>query len=171
MWSARLGGDSTRYLTASTPGVAFIEQYKAFELLDPATGTAQYSMTDPAASSLHETWRCVSDQQQIVVCQNKTRILGFDLTDPVKPLWEFGSDNNRVPPTMTAAYHGVLYGLNSSGSAVALDARTGQDLPDSPVIAPTLVDRYVGIAAVDVPGTFPGDMFRETTGWMYQPKA
>ncbi|SUA72881.1 outer membrane assembly lipoprotein YfgL [Nocardia otitidiscaviarum] len=171
LWSTGLGGDSTQYLTSRTPGAAFIERYKAFELLDPVTGAARYSMTDPSADSLQKTWRCMFDQQQIVVCQNNTRILGFDLTDPAKTLWEFGSDNNRVPPTMTAAYHGVLYGLNSSGKAVALDARTGQDLPTSPVIAPTLVDRYVGIAAVDVPGTFPGGLFHETTGWVHQPTA
>lgn len=171
LWSAPVGSDGTRYLTANTQGAAFIERYKAFELLDPATGTARYSMADPAADPLQKTWKCAFDQQQLVICQNATRMLGFDLTNPAKPLWEFGSDNNRVPPAMTAAYHGVLYGLNTSGKAVALDAHTGQDLPASPVIAPTLVDRYVGIAAVDVPGTFPGDLFHETTGMVYQPSA
>ncbi|WP_433204831.1 PQQ-binding-like beta-propeller repeat protein [Nocardia sp. CA-107356] len=171
MWSAPVAGDGTRYLTANTPNVAFIERYKAFELVDPVTGQPHYTMSDPSADPLKKTWQCVYDQRQIIVCQNKTQILGFDITNPAKPLWEFGSDNSRVPPAMTAAYHGVIYGLNSSQRPIALDARTGQDLPDNPMIAPTLVDRYVGIAAVDVPGTFKVDMFRETLGWVYQPQA
>ncbi|MEU7508982.1 hypothetical protein [Streptomyces lavendulae] len=46
---------------------------------------------------------------------------------------------------MTAVWHGRIYGSTDSGP-LALDARTGDDLPAAPGIAPYAVNEYVGLA-------------------------
>ncbi|MFF9768169.1 hypothetical protein ACF1GT_16390 [Streptomyces sp. NPDC014636] len=54
---------------------------------------------------------------------------------------------DRIAPKMTTAWHGRVYGTTDNG-AVALDARTGKDLP-SPRVAPLLVDESAGIVLGD----------------------
>ncbi|MFF7614589.1 hypothetical protein [Streptomyces lavendulae] len=46
---------------------------------------------------------------------------------------------------MTAVWHGRIYGSTDSGP-LALDARTDDDLPAAPGIAPYAVNEYVGLA-------------------------
>ncbi|WP_329390117.1 hypothetical protein OG625_38250 [Streptomyces sp. NBC_01351] len=45
---------------------------------------------------------------------------------------------------MTAAWHGRVYGKGPAGP-VALDARTGTDMPTKPEAAPFLVNEFVGL--------------------------
>lgn len=163
LWSTEMGGDHTQYLTASTPNAMFVEYYKHFTVLDPKTGTTLYTIDDPNSDGLSKTWSCFYDNRRTVACQNKTQITGFDLDHPGTPIWNFQADGNRVPPAVTAAYHGVLYGLNTSNSPVMLDATTGKDLPGNPGIAPAMVNRFNGIVAVPVP-----DGVNETNGLVYQ---
>jgi hypothetical protein len=63
-----------------------------------------------------------------------------------KPLWEITKSASRIPPQITAAYHGLIYGNASGSGPVTLDAKTGEDAPDAPGLAPILVDKYVGVA-------------------------
>ncbi|MFD4351543.1 hypothetical protein ACFWPX_03240 [Nocardia sp. NPDC058518] len=168
-WTTEMGGDDTAYLAPNAPNAVFVESYKKFAILDPMTGTAMYSIDDPDANGtgtglgMTTTWNCYYDSRQTVACQNKSQVAGFDLSNPTTPTWGFRADSNRVPPTITAAYHGVLYGLNTSNQPVMLDATTGKDLPDNPGIAPAMVNRFTGIVSTPVPRGI-----NETNGIVYR---
>lgn len=51
---------------------------------------------------------------------------------------------DRIAPRVTAVWRGRIYGSTDSGP-LAMDARTGEDLPTSPGIAPYAVNEYVGL--------------------------
>ncbi|MEU8433821.1 hypothetical protein AB0F18_13010 [Streptomyces sp. NPDC029216] len=62
------------------------------------------------------------------------------------PLWQLPDPAaDRIAPEVTALWHGRVYGKTRSGT-VALDARTGADLPTRPGTAPDLVNGYTAIA-------------------------
>jgi len=58
----------------------------------------------------------------------------------------------REIPEVSAVFHGAIYGKTSNGPIV-LDALTGADKPDSPVLVPTFVNEHVGIGGADGGGT------------------
>ena len=99
-------------------------------------------------------WTCQFDGLASVVCSDGDLVQGqqaFAIDGRTgQVLWQLpDTTKNRIAPTVTAVYHGRLYGTTPSGPVV-LDARTGADLNDSPGIAPVLLDQAVGIA--DSPG-------------------
>ncbi|MFD3717006.1 PQQ-binding-like beta-propeller repeat protein [Streptomyces sp. NPDC058674] len=60
-------------------------------------------------------------------------------------LWQLRDDQDgRKAPTVTAVWHGRVYGT-AAGGAVALDARTGRDMPTRPEAAPILVNEFGGL--------------------------
>lgn len=82
---------------------------------------------------------CYSDHVAAVVCNRalddqKTGIAGFDDATG-KLAWSYDSSSNRVVPTITTMYNGVVYG-NADNQPVLLDAKTGQDVP-APSATPT----------------------------------
>jgi hypothetical protein len=78
-------------------------------------------------------YECTWDEASSVVCREKQptgpqEILGFD-DETGKKAWGYTSESGgRVVPTVTAAFHGVVY-VQTEKQAVLLDAKTGQDLP------------------------------------------
>ncbi|MFH9871611.1 PQQ-binding-like beta-propeller repeat protein [Streptomyces lydicus] len=89
---------------------------------------------------------CHYDEASVTVCQTEEpRTLALDATTG-KELWSLPEKgSNRVAPTVTAAWHGVVYGTTSNGP-VALDAKTGADRSTSPGAAPVAVNEYTGVA-------------------------
>lgn len=94
-------------------------------------------------------WTCRRDQQSLTVCSlapyNDTdAVLGFD--DNGTELWRITRDTGRVVPTVTTAWHGMVYGYTDNGPVV-LDGRTGADHPTPSPDAPILVNGYFAITA------------------------
>ncbi len=89
---------------------------------------------------------CHYDDASVTACQTeKLRTLALDAATG-KELWNLPEKGgNRVAPTVTAAWHGVVYGTTGSGP-VALDAKTGADRGISPGAAPVAVNQYTGVA-------------------------
>ncbi|MCR8577512.1 PQQ-like beta-propeller repeat protein [Streptomyces sp. Isolate_219] len=89
---------------------------------------------------------CHYDDASVTVCQTEEpRTLALDATTG-KQLWSLPEKGgNRVAPTVTAAWHGVVYGTTGNGP-VALDAKTGADRSTSPGAAPVAVNEYTGVA-------------------------
>ncbi|MFI0155989.1 outer membrane protein assembly factor BamB family protein [Streptomyces lydicus] len=89
---------------------------------------------------------CRYDDASVTVCQTEEpRTLALDAKTG-KELWSLPEKGgNRVAPTVTAAWHGVVYGTTSNGP-VALDAKTGADRSTSPGAAPVAVNEYTGVA-------------------------
>ena len=61
-------------------------------------------------------------------------------------LWRITRDTGRVVPTVTTAWHGMVYGYTDNGPVV-LDGRTGADHPTPSPDAPILVNGYFAITA------------------------
>ncbi|MFJ5680797.1 PQQ-binding-like beta-propeller repeat protein [Streptomyces sp. NPDC093097] len=89
---------------------------------------------------------CRYDDASVTVCQTEEpRTLALD-AETGKQLWSLPEKgSNRVAPTVSAAWHGVIYGTTSNGP-VALDAKTGADRNTSPGAAPVAVNEYTGVA-------------------------
>ncbi|MFF7234477.1 PQQ-binding-like beta-propeller repeat protein [Streptomyces sioyaensis] len=89
---------------------------------------------------------CHYDDASVTVCQTEEpRTLTLDARTG-KQLWSLPEKGgNRVAPTVTAAWHGVVYGTTSNGP-VTLDAKTGADRSTSPGAAPVAVNEYTGVA-------------------------
>jgi outer membrane protein assembly factor BamB len=95
-------------------------------------------------------WTCQFDGQATVVCSDSTdadSAYAFALDGSTgQLLWQLPDRQaNRIAPAVTTAYDGEVYGITDSGPVV-LNARTGQDVNDSPGIGPVAVDPELGIA-------------------------
>ncbi|MFJ3883452.1 hypothetical protein ACIPW5_39140, partial [Streptomyces sp. NPDC090077] len=61
-------------------------------------------------------------------------------------LWQLPDEKaGRIAPKVTTVWHGRVYAKTADGT-VALDSRTGADMPTPPGIAPDLVNAFTGIA-------------------------
>jgi hypothetical protein len=113
-------------------------------LLDATTGDIKREMPDELAGST-----CAYDAKSTLVCHGSGSVgrivYGLDATSG-KTLWQLPDKQaDRVAPTVTAAWHGRIYGTTTNGPVV-LDARTGEDTPAQPGLAPVLVNESAGIA-------------------------
>jgi hypothetical protein len=95
---------------------------------------------------------CSYDGQAITVCRTvmgvEPRVFAVRATNG-DFLWQLpqkGSD--RLVPTVSAAWHGTVYGKTSNGPLL-LDAQSGADRSGDPGIAPSAVNEYVGLAIDD----------------------
>ncbi|MFF1342066.1 hypothetical protein ACFVYT_29955 [Streptomyces sp. NPDC058290] len=116
---------------------------KADRLLDVSNGQLRADMP-PGLDSMN----CTYDQAQTLVCAYS---FGVAAVDPVSGqlLWALkAGEGDRKPPRVTAVWHGRVYG-RGVGGPVALDARTGADIPTKPEAAPLLVNQYVGVVLDD----------------------
>jgi hypothetical protein len=118
-----------------------------FDIVDVTTGKSLYTRKVDTPLGLSYRVDCHYDLKSIFVCaDSEVRVFAFEAANVgQKPLWEITQSTARVPPSVTAAYHGLIYGMASGSGPVALDAKTGEDAPDAPGLAPILVDKYVGI--------------------------
>ncbi|MFJ8017375.1 PQQ-binding-like beta-propeller repeat protein [Streptomyces sp. NPDC096339] len=108
------------------------------QFLDVRTGEVRQNAVPVPA-------RCRHDGASAVVCWGPDRVRGFDATTGAI-LWQLPDEKaGRIAPQVTTVWHGRVY-AKTAGGTVALDSRTGADLPTPPVIAPDLVNAYTGIA-------------------------
>ncbi|WP_329125088.1 outer membrane protein assembly factor BamB family protein [Streptomyces sp. NBC_01465] len=133
-------------------GGHFGSEHPYVQLLDPATGKTKQQLPVPLSKGT-----CVYDEKSTVVCHgtgngtDDDAAFGLDATTG-KTLWRLPDKQaDRIAPEITTAWHGRVYGKTKNGP-VALDARTGQDLPTSPRIAPVLVNGSAGLAPDKVDG-------------------
>ncbi|MEU4955820.1 PQQ-binding-like beta-propeller repeat protein [Streptomyces lavendulae] len=107
-------------------------------LVDAQTGQARQE--DVALAS-----RCRHDGVGVVVCWGRNEVTGIDAKTGA-PLWRLPDEKaGRIAPQVSSVWHGRVYGKTPNGT-VALDSRTGADLPTPPGIAPDLVNAYTGVA-------------------------
>ncbi|WP_405921952.1 PQQ-binding-like beta-propeller repeat protein [Streptomyces sp. NBC_00122] len=125
------------FLTASDKS-DYRTTYQQF--LDPMTGAVKQNLSKAVQGS-----RCDHDGADTVVCFGRDHAVGFEGTSGAT-LWELPDKKaDRIAPRVTSVWHGRVYGRTGSGT-VALDARTGADVPAQPGIAPDLVNGYIAIA-------------------------
>jgi hypothetical protein len=91
---------------------------------------------------------CWYDEVSVTVCAGENRFaFALDSTSNAV-LWAMPEEGSRrVVPTVTAAWHGAVYGW-ANRAPVVLDAKTGADREPSPGLAPEVVN---GRAAVGAP--------------------
>ncbi|MFB7467068.1 hypothetical protein ACFCZ1_26835 [Streptomyces sp. NPDC056224] len=112
---------------------------KGDQLLDVTSGQVRADMP-PGLGSMS----CTHDQAQTLVCTHSFAVVAVDPATG-QLLWALkDGEEGRKPPTVTAVWHGRIYG-RGVGGPVALDARTGMDMPTKPEAAPLLVNTYVGL--------------------------
>ena len=120
-------------------------------------GTQQQQFVDAHSGAVVSTAasplpKCMFDGASVTVCASPVSASAYDSTSG-KLLWTLPDQaTNRKAPTVTAVWHGAVYG-NVGHSQVVLDARTGADRQDAPGIAPYAVDEYVGLDLPGPPGT------------------
>lgn len=108
--------------------------------VDPATGAVVQTKSALKRGDYLARYKCQADGQKSVVCtadQVATgEIIGFDDTTG-KKAWGFtGDSTGRVVPTVTAAFHGMVYATVSQ-KPILLNALTGQDVPVPTPTIPT----------------------------------
>jgi hypothetical protein len=151
-WQDERMVENTEKLTVAGPnfvllqGKGWASETDFLYLLDPTTGKTERRL--PAGLS---EGTCVYDEKGTLVCHGT----GEDTDGPVacgldattgKTLWQLPDKQaDRIAPKITTAWHGRVYGRTDNGP-VALDARTGKDLPARPGIAPVLVNGSAGLA-------------------------
>lgn len=86
--------------------------------------------------------RCVWDEATVTVCSGPNRTFALDAVT-ARPLWSLPTAG-RVPPRVSTAWHGAVYGTTVNGPVV-VDGRTGQDRDPAPGAAPVVVNRYLGV--------------------------
>ncbi|MER5773787.1 PQQ-binding-like beta-propeller repeat protein [Streptomyces sp. NPDC002039] len=144
----RWRGEDSEYPAVGTGGPRFVHvrgQNKAgvsFDrLVDPQTGVIQKELP-------HMDGDCEYDGISTLVCFRNWKGLSVSAFDTSNGELRWTLPNkatNRIAPTVTAVWHGRIYGRTESGP-LTLDARTGEDLPTPPSIAPYAVNEYVGLA-------------------------
>lgn len=112
---------------------------QAFLAVLAADGTARGDVALGTASSAP---RCVWDEADLTVCSGPNRTFALD-ADSARLLWSLPAAG-RVPPQVTTAWHGAVYGTTVNGPVV-VDARTGRDRTPAPGAAPLVVDGYLGV--------------------------
>jgi hypothetical protein len=141
--SATVAAGNPKVLTATGTGN---DGKHFFQLVDAASGKVLDKSI--ASGRLPYQVECIHDAAAVTVCQTEQpdRWVGaFD--DSGAWLWELpDAKNNRIAPTVTAAWHGAVYGHTGNGPLV-LDARTGQDRESHPGIAPWLVNELFAVAS------------------------
>ncbi|MCC9309967.1 PQQ-binding-like beta-propeller repeat protein [Kitasatospora sp. RB6PN24] len=125
------------------PGLIAIDTTDGFDLLETKTGAARANIVQ-AAGHIHP-WSCEFDQASVIACSDEAfnqadRIVALDATT-LKQLWTLAATpGGRLVPSISAAWHGALYGHTSNGPVI-LDGRNGTDRA-TPEFAPILVDAY-----------------------------
>jgi hypothetical protein len=125
---------------------------QAIFTVDLSTGAVAQTVSDGS-------FECFSDQATSVVCASSSptgdsgELIGIDDATGKKS-WGFTSaSGGRVVPTVTAAYHGVVY-AKTEAQPVLLDAKTGADLPSA---SPSAGGTPSSADTPQIPGDTPSD--------------
>lgn len=148
--------DGTRRWSAATvrnPELAAAGPSYAILLAEQDHGKRLYArvsadgkLTDRATGAYSSGLVCRYDEASVTVCAfDTTLVFALDATSG-KLLWQLPT-TGRTAPTVTAVWHGAVYGTASSKPLV-LDAKTGVDRELSPGQAPVAVSGYEGVAVV-----------------------
>ncbi len=106
-------------------------------VVDLASGRTVTSFKGIEEADGSQPVTCAYDGTSVLACSyNAVEAFGIDGSTGRK-LWSFDNTGGRVPPLLTAAFHGVLYGA-AQNTAVAMDAKTGQDIGDPGTVAQTV---------------------------------
>jgi hypothetical protein len=137
-------GDTALTVTRAGPSSAAVGgrragSAKAFLTVLAADGTARAEVDLGTAGSAP---RCVWDEATVTVCSGPTRTFALDAVS-AGLLWSLPAAG-RVPPQVSTAWHGAVYGTTVNGPVV-VDARTGEDRNPVPGAAPVIVDAYLGV--------------------------
>ncbi|MCY0930976.1 hypothetical protein OTB20_33255 [Streptomyces sp. H27-H1] len=109
------------------------------QLLDVTSGRLRAAMPPGLESTT-----CTYDQIRTLVCASSSAVAAVDPATG-QFLWSLKTgEGDRKAPKVTAVWHGRVYG-QGVGGPVALDARSGADMPTKPEAAPLLVNAYVGL--------------------------
>lgn len=125
---------------AAITGIDYDTGHTIATLLAPDGNKAADLTGDPSGMTCHY------DDASITVCQSDgPRTIALDAKSG-KQLWSLPDKGaNRLAPTVTTAWHGLVYGTTSNGS-IALDAKTGADRSAAPGVSPFTVNEYTGVA-------------------------
>ncbi|MER5763866.1 PQQ-binding-like beta-propeller repeat protein [Streptomyces sp. NPDC002082] len=145
----RWRGEDSRYPSVATGGpnlvtVAGRSKTDAdfHRLVDPRTGAVKQELPEDFGPA-----DCNYDGISTLVCFRNWKglsVWAFDTANG-ELLWQLPNQAaGRIAPRVTTVWHGRIYGSTQNGP-LALDARTGEDLPTSPGIAPYAVNEYVGL--------------------------
>jgi len=146
-WAASERSPGVQVASAG-PHLVVVDTEKSVDFLSAADGTIRGKLPPTVSTPLlGGTW-CSYDDRSITVCKGTYRMIGIDPNAPGKPKWEIKDGGAREVPEVSAVFHGAIYGKTSNGPIV-LDALTGADKPDSPVLVPTFVNEHVGIGGAD----------------------
>ncbi len=150
----RWHGDAARTITIKPGGPTVVTATgttaagkQFFRLLDATSGRVLDESL--SSGSIGYAIDCIHDGADVTVCRDagagKDWAGAFDRSG--KWLWQLPDEKaNRVAPTVTAAWHGAVYGRTANGPVV-LDAHTGADRETAPGVAPWLVNQYVAVAS------------------------
>jgi len=123
--------------------------------VDIATGAI--TTIKPVVQPGEQDFTCLGDEAEAVVCTdgpNPREIIGIDDTTGKRSWGYTDRDMNRVVPSVTAAFHGIIYGQTETQPAL-LDAATGNDVP---VPSPTpSAGTSPAESATPVDGSTPSD--------------
>jgi outer membrane protein assembly factor BamB len=148
-----LGGAGSVIVAATeayiqSPNSSSYTEPKTRHVIDLATGKTLATFKGADKSDSGEP-TCQYDGTSVLVC-GYAGIEAFAVdTTTGRKLWWFDNTGGRMPPTITAAFHGVVYGRGKN-TPVMLDAKTGQDLGDPGAVAMAL-DEY-GTASYETDG-------------------
>ncbi|WP_331733466.1 PQQ-like beta-propeller repeat protein (plasmid) [Embleya sp. NBC_00888] len=121
----------------------------SFQLIDGDTGADAMAPSTATGWSGTYAMKCLYDRRAVTVCSGVGIVMGLDATTG-KELWRLPDRAaGRVAPSVTAAWHGVVYA--TADGPVVLDAATGRDLA-TPNISPVAVSATTGIV-VDPSGS------------------
>ncbi|MGW7686546.1 hypothetical protein ACWGID_37740 [Kribbella sp. NPDC054772] len=149
------------YGTVTKEGTYGSEEVGSFYSVDLATGAVVKSAPGLTARD-SGGYSCVWDQVSSIACREAQptgpqEIVGFDDTTG-KKAWGWTSlTGGRVVPSVTAAFHGVVY-VQTEKQGVLLDGKTGQDLPGaSPSGGPSESSPSAGSTPSDSDSPSSGD--------------
>jgi hypothetical protein len=157
----RIGDGTQAWAVPETPPVAvspaaphlvLVNTEKSVYFLSTSSGAVRSTLPQTGGTALlGGTW-CGYDDRSMVVCKGLDDLYGIDPNAPSKRKWTIKESSGREIPEISAVFHGAIYGKTSNGPIV-LDAVTGADKPDSPVLIPTFVNEHVGIGQSEGAGT------------------
>jgi outer membrane protein assembly factor BamB len=128
----------------AAPHLVLVNTDKSVFFLSTSNGAVRSKLTQSGGTALlGGTW-CGYDERSMIVCKGEDDLYGIDPNAPGKRKWTIKAGSGREIPEISAVFHGAIYGKTSNGPVV-VDAVTGADRPDSPVLVPTLVNEHVGI--------------------------
>lgn len=147
-WAAAAEQEPGVDVSSAGPHLVVVNTEKFLYFLSSADGTLRGKLPQLSGTTLlGGTW-CSYDDRSITVCKGSFSMIGIDPNAPGKAKWEIKDGGAREIPEVSAVFHGAIYGKTSNGPIV-LDAVTGADKPDSPVVVPTFVNEHVGIGSAE----------------------